>query len=286
MADNNDNRCNADSQSELLLNSNAAAQTTNDDNNKKEDSPLRNILDNLLEAKTPEPDTREKVDFKVIFNKKKIDVSFALDGTVLELKSHLQNIISVPSTMQKIMIKGLAKDAQTLRELGVTKSAKVMVVGSKLDDVLQVSLPGKSGDAQGAKGESSESKAEPLSKQKLHRKILDKGKPEDAMPGLKGKQMSLPLEPMKGMLNKSGGKVRLTFKMEADQLWIGTKERTDKIPMNSIKDVISEPIHDHTEYHIMAIQLGPTEASRYWLYWVPAQYSQAIRDVILGKWYF
>lgn len=53
------------------------------------------------------------------------------------------------------------------------------------------------------------------------------------------------------MLNKSGGKVRLTFKLEQDQLWIGTKERTDKIPMTSIKDVQSEPIHDHPEYHIM-----------------------------------
>ena len=37
------------------------------------------------------------------------------------------------------------------------------------------------------------------------------------------------------MLNKSGGKVRLTFKLEQDQVWIGTKERTQKLPLNSIK---------------------------------------------------
>lgn len=53
------------------------------------------------------------------------------------------------------------------------------------------------------------------------------------------------------MLNKHGGKVRLTFKLELDQVWIGTKERTDKIPMNSIKNVVSEAIEDHEEYHIM-----------------------------------
>ena len=53
------------------------------------------------------------------------------------------------------------------------------------------------------------------------------------------------------MLNKHGGKVRLTFKLELDQVWIGTKERTDKIPMNSIKSVVSEAIEDHEEYHIM-----------------------------------
>lgn len=53
------------------------------------------------------------------------------------------------------------------------------------------------------------------------------------------------------MLNKVGGKVRLTFKLELDQLWIGSKERTEKIPMNSIKLVVSEPIEGHEQYHIL-----------------------------------
>jgi hypothetical protein len=34
------------------------------------------------------------------------------------------------------------------------------------------------------------------------------------------------------------------------------------------------------------IQLGATEASRYWVYWVPAQYVDAIKDAILGKWQY
>ena len=45
----------------------------------------------------------------------------------------------------------------------------------------------------------------------------------------------MPSFPLSGMLNKSGGKVRLTFKLELDQLWLGTKERTEKLPLNSIK---------------------------------------------------
>lgn len=79
------------------------------------------------------------------------------------------------------------------------------------------------------------------------------------------------------MFNKSGGKVRLTFKLEQDQLWIGTKgrlirperpgseplgggspvlffcstERTEKVPMGSIKNVVSEPIEGHEDYHMM-----------------------------------
>ncbi|XP_015593939.1 ubiquitin domain-containing protein UBFD1 [Cephus cinctus] len=237
----------------------------------------------IVAGTSSEDQPRETIDFKVIYNKQKIDISFALDGTIGELKAHLQNIISVPQAMQKVMIKGLAKDDQTLRSLSVTKGAKVMIVGSKLDDVLAVSVPTKqdvSDDVTATAGK------EPLSRQKIHRKVLDKGIPEDVMPGILESKESLPDFPLAGMLNKSGGKVRLTFKLEQDQLWIGTKERTDKIPMNSIKGVLSEPIHDHPEYHIMGIQLGTTEASRYWIYWVPAQYISAIKDAILGKWQY
>jgi hypothetical protein len=127
---------------------------------------------------------------------------------------------------------------------------------------------------------------EPLCQQKIHRKILDKGVPEDVSPGIKNCKEALPLTPISGMVNRSGGKVRLTFKLDNDQLWIGTKERTEKISMSSIKTVVSEAIEGHEEYHIMGIQLGPTEASRYWIYWVPAQYVDAIKDVILGKFHY
>lgn len=34
--------------------------------------------------------------------------------------------------------------------------------------------------------------------------------------------------------------------------------------------------------HFQGLQLGPTEASRYWLYWVPAQYVAAIKEAIIG----
>ena len=41
------------------------------------------------------------------------------------------------------MIKGLAKDEMTLKKLGITKGSKVMVIGSSLNDVLQVSTTPK-----------------------------------------------------------------------------------------------------------------------------------------------
>lgn len=76
--------------------------------------------DKKLEGDASQEKARESIDFKVIYNKRKIDVSFDLDGTIADLKTYLQNIITVPKAMQKVMIKVLAKDEQTLRSLGVT----------------------------------------------------------------------------------------------------------------------------------------------------------------------
>ncbi|KAJ8953377.1 hypothetical protein NQ318_023494 [Aromia moschata] len=104
---------------------------------------------------------------------------------------------------------------------------------------------------------------EPLCKQKIHRKVLDKGLPEDVMPGIKNLKEGLPPVPLSGMLNKHGGKVRLTFKLENDQLWLSTKERTEKLPMGSIKSVISEPIEEHDEYHILQTRLSETTIETY-----------------------
>ncbi|GLG97243.1 Uncharacterized protein GBIM_04037 [Gryllus bimaculatus] len=123
--------------------------------------------------------------------------------TIGELKVHLEDIIGVPHAMQKVMIKGLAKDERTLRDLGVVKGAKVMVVGSKLDDVLAVSTPSKQ-DFLDEKASSTTK--EPFCKQKQHKKVIDIGIPEDVMPGIKNAKDSLPPFPLSGMLNKSGGK--------------------------------------------------------------------------------
>uniref|UniRef100_A0A4W5NH48 Ubiquitin family domain containing 1 n=1 Tax=Hucho hucho TaxID=62062 RepID=A0A4W5NH48_9TELE len=226
---------------------------------------------------------KEMVDLKIIWNKNKYDLKIPLDGTGAKLKERIHSLTGLPPAMQKVMYKGLLPEDKTLREIKVTNGAKIMVVGSTINDVLAVNTP-KEVIQQEVKAE--ENKKEPLCRQKQHRKVLDKGKPEDIMPSVKGTKERLPTVPLAGMYNKSGGKVRLTFKLEQDQLWIGTKERTEKIPMGSIKHVVTEPIEGHEDYHMMAFQLGPTEASQYWVYWVPIQFVDAIKDTVLGKWQY
>ena len=65
------------------------------------------------------------------------------------------------------MIKGLAKDEMTLKKLGITKGSKVMVIGSSLNDVLQVSTTPKD-----ATKDSSSTKDKDTSSSRFVSKIL------------------------------------------------------------------------------------------------------------------
>lgn len=120
-SENNDNCCNSTPCPELVTNasSNESSSVEVNDSVKHEDRDVQSKGDSVPTTSQDPP--RESIDFKVIYNKQRISVNFPLDGTVAELKTHLQNIISVPEAMQKVMIKGLAKDDQTLRSLEVTK---------------------------------------------------------------------------------------------------------------------------------------------------------------------
>jgi len=232
---------------------------------------------------TPAADPGPEVKFKLVYNKTNYEIVMGENRTVRELKDHIETLTKLPRAMQKLMFKGLVKDdTKTLKELKVVKNSKMMCVGTTMSDLVAVTTKPSSSEI--VANTSSVTKKEPLSKQKIHQKVLDKGKPEDAMPGIIGVKQPLPSHPLNGMVNKTGGKVRLTFKLEEDSLWIGTKARTEKISMSSIRNVVSEKIEANPEYYILGIQLGPTELSIYWIYWIPAQYVDAVKDTILGKW--
>jgi len=225
------------------------------------------------------------LNFKMVWNKTNYEINkLGNENTVGEFRKHIEELTGIPCNMQKIMFKGLVKDdTLTLETAKIANNSKVMVVGSTLKDVDSVKTPTPQELKQERQAEAAASK-EPLCQQKNHKKVIEKGKPDDVPAGVKGIKQKLPAVPLSGMTNKYGGKVRLTFKLELDQLWLGTKERTEKLPMSSIRNVVSEPIEGHEEYHLLALQLGPTEASRYWIYWFPAQYVDSVKDTILGKW--
>lgn len=238
----------------------------------KAEGSSNEVVDITDETKTTEPsDTLlqkgEPLNFKMVWNKKNYEVKkLGTLNSVQCMRQHIEELTGIPCKMQKIMHKGLVKDDDaSLQDVNINNKSKVMVVGSTIKDVEQIKTPSAK-ELKKVETADEVTTKEPFYKQKSHKKVLDKGKPDDVPPGIKNVKEDLPPNPLSGMINKTGGKVRLTFKLELDQLWLGTKERTQKIPMSSIRNVVSEAIEGNEEYHILALQLGPTEASRYWIY--------------------
>jgi hypothetical protein len=67
-----------------------------------------------------------------------------------------------------------------------------------------------------------------------------------------------------------------------EQLWIGSAASTQKVPYGTIAKIESFPIEGQEEYSMMSLQLGSSGTSKYWLYWVPSQYTAAIKMRIKG----
>lgn len=263
---------------EHLVDANSSPNDTRSDKIASVDSGLELDQSPACSKETVQPDAT----VLVTFGSEKYNIPVVLNGNVTDFKSKVAELSGVPENMQKLICKGVKLlEEKTLKECGVADNSKIMLIGSRPAEVDSVKKGGTSADLAETKA-SEITKKEPLCRQKQHMKILEKGIPDDAIPGIKNAQDPLPSFPISGMLNKTGGKVRLTFKLELDQVWIGTKERTEKLNMTQIKRLINEPIEFHEEYHIMGLQLGPTEQSLYFLYWVPAQYVAAIKSAIMG----
>ncbi|KXS18259.1 hypothetical protein M427DRAFT_42652 [Gonapodya prolifera JEL478] len=223
------------------------------------------------------------VTFKVQYGKDVHELTADLSDKVSELKATIEKRTGVHANLQKLLYKGNLKDDQTLEEAKVVGAAKIILMASKVEDVLKITSA-KAGPTSTSSPLSPATPKEAWSEQTEHKKILGKGKPDDAEEGTQGKKVTIPARGVTGLLNRIGQKTRLTFKTDSEEVWIGTAERTQKVPFNTIRAVTSQPIKGNEGYHIVGLQLGPTDKSNYWLYWVPAQYVEAIKDAVLGQW--
>jgi len=222
--------------------------------------------------------------FKVQYGKDAADLKRPADSTVGELKADVEKTLGIPPAMQKLMFKGLLKDdGVTLQQVGIKNGSKVLLVGSRQADVA-LAKP-KDASASAPKEWDAPTEKETVSAQQQHAKVLAKGLPEDALPGIKDRQMTLEQSGHKslpGLLNSQGTKVRLTFRDDLGQLWIGSAVSTQKVPYASVSKIESFPIEDKPEYSILALHLGSGGSSKYWLYYVPSQYVAAVKVKLIG----
>jgi len=223
-------------------------------------------------------ETGPQITFSISHNNQSHSITMSENETVNALRLKLHPLTGVPAGLQKLMYKGLMKDDNlTLAQAGVKNGVKIMLMGSTIDQVMAASTAPVSEEVK--KAEETEKKSEPLSEQLPHKKQIEKGPPEGLEPGKIGKHDPLPDGSIQNLLNNIGQKVRLTFKVYTQELWIQSSTNTQKIPFSSIQNVTSEAIKGQEAYHIMALHLGGN--SKYWLYWVPCQYIRVIKNTIM-----
>lgn len=80
---------------------------------------------------------------------------------------NLSFVKGVPPAMQKLMYKGLMKDEQTLDQLKVQPNAKIVLIGSTIDDIVTVNEKPKGDKEKVDDSPSAAASTEPLSKQKV-----------------------------------------------------------------------------------------------------------------------
>eukprot|EP00730_Choanoeca_flexa_P011891 TRINITY_DN2887_c0_g1_i2.p1 TRINITY_DN2887_c0_g1~~TRINITY_DN2887_c0_g1_i2.p1 ORF type:complete len:283 (+),score=51.20 TRINITY_DN2887_c0_g1_i2:118-849(+) len=236
------------------------------------------------------------VQLKIVYAKVTHALEKPSSTTIKDLKTEIEQLTGCASETMKLMHKGPLSapnkpelDDRTLAEANITKKAKILVVGASKDDlksVAKVDTLAKSGafKAEAAATASASASKTNWNEETKHRKVLDKGKPDDAPFAYRPGSDPMPAAPITGMVNHLQQKVRLHFKMEENLVVISTKERTNKVSLSKIQSIKSQAINGHEEYHILGIQLGPTAASMYFIYWFPAQYVSAAKGSVFGGW--
>jgi hypothetical protein len=197
-----------------------------------------------------------------------------------DMKQQLEALTQVPVQAQKLLYKGkLLTELMSMQE----ENPKIVLMGSTLSQIMQVTSPPVQSSVSSSDNFTIESNSA-WSREVEHEKVL-KQRPEQLELAEKGMNSPLPnLQSVsfQGMINKLGQRVRFTFRRDLDQVWLVTNESTQQLMKGMIRDVLSQPIHTDPDYHILALKLGPTEKSNYYIYWVPCQYVRSLKSQLLS----
>lgn len=218
----------------------------------------------------------ETISFKVVFKTSIYEFTLPSTTRISSLKHEITQKSQIPFETQKLLFKGTLKDDATLKESKITHNSKVMLMASSITDIIKLNSV-----VQDKSQFNLVTVHEKWVDQISHQKILKLSKPgqEDCFIGHK---FVIPERGLQNLLNHQGVKTRLTFKRLEKELWLSTPDRTQKLPFAGIRDVVSQK-QNEDGFFIVALKLGETEKSYYWLYWVPCQFVDAIKEEILGK---
>jgi len=223
------------------------------------------------------------VTIRVVHGKIKHEVGVSATDTVGDIKTELQRLTNVPAQNQKLMLKKkqLKDDTEVFfPNHPLTHKDKLMLIGTPLADLAMAVVVPTNVTAP-KMGEEAKPVKENIQELPKHKKIIEKGLPEGAEMGNACSTEPLPEGGLKAIYNNMGTVSRLTFK--EGNMCIATKERTDKVPFVTVGSITSEPVEDRKGYHVMCFNLGKADSnSKLYLYYVPAQYVEAVKANVLG----
>ncbi|TPX38651.1 hypothetical protein SeMB42_g06616 [Synchytrium endobioticum] len=222
-----------------------------------------------------------QIPFTVAFRDQTWCMSLPGCASIADIKKSVEEMSEIPVALQKLLYKGMLRDTQTLAEAKITDNARIILMASKLDEITSIAAAGSANPTPKKEGILAVV-VTPLCDLAEHKKHIER-RPDDLEEGMLNKRMPIPARGITNLYDQRGAKTRLVFFPGTDELSIATKERTQKFPLSSVQSVKSEPIKNFPEYHILTLQLGPTEKSNRYLYWFPAQYVEAIKEAILGR---
>jgi predicted small metal-binding protein len=142
-----------------------------------------------METDSAAQDTSNLMEIIIKHNKDEHKIKISPKATLNDLRKSIQDVTQILPGLQKLMFKGILKgEDKTLEELGVKPNTRIMVVGSSLHEVMSLSAV-PSGEEK-KRLEEEPANTNPLSEQLPHKKIIDKGVPEGADQGYKGRNVS------------------------------------------------------------------------------------------------
>lgn len=124
---------------------------------------------------SPPPDESPKFTVQVIYNKQPYHLEISETMTVLELKNMIKEKTGVDPGLQKVLLKGIAKDEAVLKGLGVSSGTKkILVIGSSIEDVMKMKQVPSDKEEKGGGGEEKSGGVGNWCSLVNHKKVIDK----------------------------------------------------------------------------------------------------------------
>ena len=143
-----------------------------------------NVVDTSLEQEVPPPpepsssppppELTKPFTVQVMYNKQPYQLEISETMTVLQLKNMIKEKTGVDPGLQKVLLKGIAKDEAVLKGLGVSSATKkILVIGSTIEDVMKMKQVPSEKDEKGGSEDKSGAAGNWCSLVN-HKKVIDK----------------------------------------------------------------------------------------------------------------